>query len=42
MTTKDAILEELHVGTTGMFTAAGFTEVGRPTKRRAVMRIDFR
>jgi hypothetical protein len=24
-----------------MFAAAGFEEVGRPTPRRAVMRIDF-
>src|SRR4051812_8266258 len=41
MTTKDALLEELHVGTAATFAAAGFTEVGRPTIRRAVMRIDF-
>jgi GNAT superfamily N-acetyltransferase len=41
MTTKNAIVEELHVGTEGAFAAAGFTEVGRPTLRRAVMRIDF-
>jgi GNAT superfamily N-acetyltransferase len=41
MTTKNAILEELHVGTEGAFAAAGFTEVTRPTLRRAVMRIDF-
>jgi len=41
MTTKNAILEELHVGTEGVFAAAGFTEVTRPTLRRAVMRIDF-
>jgi GNAT superfamily N-acetyltransferase len=41
MTTKDALLEELHVGTEGVFAAAGFIEVGRPTVRRAVMRIDF-
>jgi GNAT superfamily N-acetyltransferase len=40
-TTENAILGELHVGTTGMFAAAGFTEVSRPTLRRAVMRIDF-
>jgi GNAT superfamily N-acetyltransferase len=39
--TKDVIAEELHVGTVGVFAAAGFTEVGRPSKRRAVMRIDF-
>ena len=41
MTTRNAILEELHVGTEGAFAAAGFTEVTRPTLRRAVMRIDF-
>jgi len=41
MTTKQAILGELHVGTVGMFAAAGFTEVSRPTLRRVVMRIDF-
>lgn len=41
MTTKNAILEELHVGTEGAFAAAGFTEVSRPTVRRAVMRIEF-
>jgi GNAT superfamily N-acetyltransferase len=40
-TTKQAILGELHVGTVGMFAAAGFTEVSRPTLRRVVMRIDF-
>ncbi|HVF07259.1 MAG TPA: GNAT family N-acetyltransferase, partial [Actinomycetota bacterium] len=39
--TKDVILSELHVGTVGAFEAAGFTEVGRPTLRRVVMRIDF-
>jgi GNAT superfamily N-acetyltransferase len=36
-----AIAEELHVGTRSMFDAAGFTEVSRPTLRRAVMRIDL-
>jgi GNAT superfamily N-acetyltransferase len=41
MTTKNVILEELHPGTEGMFAAAGFTEISRPTLRRAVMRIDF-
>jgi GNAT superfamily N-acetyltransferase len=39
--TKDVISEELHVGTPGVYAAAGFTEIGRPSKRRAVMRIDF-
>jgi GNAT superfamily N-acetyltransferase len=41
MTTKNAILEELHVGTEGVFAGAGFAEVSRPTVRRAVMRIDL-
>jgi GNAT superfamily N-acetyltransferase len=41
MTTTDVIDEELHVGTVSTFAAAGFTEVVRPTLRRAVMRIDF-
>jgi GNAT superfamily N-acetyltransferase len=41
MTTKNVILEELHPGTERMFTDAGFTEVIRPTVRRAVLRIDF-
>jgi GNAT superfamily N-acetyltransferase len=41
ITTKDVILEELHVGTEATFAAAGFTEVSRPTPRRVVMRVDF-
>jgi len=41
MTTKNAILEELHVGTQGLFADAGFREVSRPTVRRTVMRVDF-
>jgi GNAT superfamily N-acetyltransferase len=41
MTTKNVIAEELHVGTRGVFANAGFTEVSRPSLRRAVMRIDF-
>jgi GNAT superfamily N-acetyltransferase len=40
MTTKKAILEELHVGTEGMFADAGFEEVTRPTLRRVVMRVE--
>lgn len=32
---------ELFVGSQSIFAAAGFTEVSRPTLRRAVMRIDF-
>lgn len=41
ITTKNVISEELHVGTPGVFADAGLTEVGRPTLRRSVMRIDF-
>lgn len=41
ITTTKVILEELHVGTVGMFAAAGFAEVSHPTPRRVVMRIDF-
>ncbi|HEX6056990.1 MAG TPA: GNAT family N-acetyltransferase [Intrasporangium sp.] len=41
MTTTNAIDEELHVGTVGVFAEAGLAEIGRPTLRRAVMRIDF-
>lgn len=41
MTTTDVLLEELHVGTLGIFAGAGFTEINRPTLRRVVMRIDF-
>ena len=32
---------ELYVGSGGIFADAGFSEVSRPTPRRAVMRIDF-
>ena len=41
ITTSNAIAEELHVGTEATFLQAEFSEVSRPTKRRAVMRIDF-
>ena len=41
MTTTRAIDEELHVGTCTTFGDAGFSEVSRPTLRRAVMRIDL-
>jgi GNAT superfamily N-acetyltransferase len=41
MTTKNALLEELHVGTESVFADAGLTEVSRPTLRRVVMRLDF-
>ena len=37
----DVISEELHVGTVAGFEAAGFTVVGRPTLRRAVVRQDL-
>jgi hypothetical protein len=32
---------ELNVGHYNVFVAAGFSEVSRPSSRRAVMRIDF-
>jgi GNAT superfamily N-acetyltransferase len=38
---QDITWGELHVGTRSIFAAAGFSEVNRPTLRRAVMRIDF-
>ena len=41
MTTKNALAEELHVGTESVFADAGFIEVSRPTLRRAVMRVDY-
>ncbi len=41
ITTTEVILEELHVGTVGMFAAAGLVEVSRPTPRRAVMRSEL-
>lgn len=41
ITTTDVIDEELHVGIDRVFLDAGFREVGRPTLRRAVVRIDF-
>ena len=41
MTTTNVILEELHVGTEGVFADAGFTEVSRPTLRRVVMRVEL-
>jgi GNAT superfamily N-acetyltransferase len=39
--TTKVIDEELHVGTVSVFADGGFVEVGRPTLRRVVMRIDF-
>jgi GNAT superfamily N-acetyltransferase len=41
MVSKKALLEELHPGTESVYVDAGFTEVLRPTLRRAVMRVDF-
>lgn len=41
MTTNAAIDEELHVGLLEMFVDAGMFELSRPTKRRAVVRLDF-
>ena len=41
ITTKNVILEELHVGTQGVFADAGFAEVSHPTPRRVVMRVDL-
>ncbi len=38
---QEVLLGELHVGRRSIFAAAGFTEVSRPSLRRAVMRIDF-
>jgi len=38
---KGTLPGELHVGTRSVFADAGFTEVGRPSIRRVVMRIDF-
>jgi GNAT superfamily N-acetyltransferase len=32
---------ELYVGSRGIFEAAGFAEVSRPTLRRVVMRVEF-
>jgi GNAT superfamily N-acetyltransferase len=34
-------MDEIHVGSRSIFAAAGLTEVGRPTLRRIVMRIDL-
>jgi hypothetical protein len=38
---KEITWGELHVGARQVFTDAGFAEVGHPTLRRVVMRIDF-
>jgi hypothetical protein len=39
MTTVAALVGDLHPGLHSAFVAAGFTEVSRPSQRRAVMRI---
>jgi hypothetical protein len=41
MTTTRGIDEELHSGLLTAFLDAGFTEVTRPTKRRAVVRVEL-
>jgi len=41
MTTSRAIDEELHCGLLTPFLDLGFTEVSRPTKRRAVVRVEL-
>jgi len=38
---QDITWGELHVGNRTIFDAAGFSEVSRPTPRRAVMRVEF-
>lgn len=40
MVTGTAVTEELHVGMLNSYLEAGFTEIGRPTTRRAVVRVD--
>ena len=39
---QEVLPVELHVGTRAAFAEAGLVEVSRPTKRRAVMRIELR
>jgi GNAT superfamily N-acetyltransferase len=41
ITTTEVITEELHVGLPHLFAEAGFTEVTRPTPRRAVVRLEL-
>ena len=41
MTTADALADELHPGLLPTYLAAGFTEVTRPTRRRAVVRLEL-
>jgi hypothetical protein len=37
----NVVLNELHVRSRGMLSAAGLSEVSHPTPRRVVMRIDL-
>lgn len=39
--TATALAEELHVGQLSTFLAAGFTDLSRPSARRAVVRVDL-
>lgn len=41
ITTTNVLAEELHVGLPPWFADAGFTEVSRPTPRRAVVRLEL-
>ncbi len=41
MTMPSAVADELHPGLLGMYLDAGFGEVIRPSRRRAVVRVDF-
>lgn len=41
MTTTEALSDELHPGLLPTFLAAGFTEITRPTQRRAVVRLEL-
>jgi len=41
MTTPSTVSDELHPGLLSTFLAAGFVEVTRPTKRRAVVRLEL-
>jgi GNAT superfamily N-acetyltransferase len=38
---QEIVWGELYVGSRGIFAAAGFKEVSRPSARRVVMRVDF-
>lgn len=41
MTTTEALSDELHPGLLQTFLAVGFSEITRPTKRRAVVRLEL-